>query len=649
MLVLGAAIASVVVLATIDQRALTERVVARIVATTSDSLGREVTIESARGRLLPNPRITVTGLSIAGQPGDRPFLETEQLRVELRIWPIIRSFGREIVIDEVTAVGPKVNLIRDADGRWDVPRGRGAPSRQVRLTHLRTEDGTVRVIDRPASGDETAVALSQVDADVQLSNGKLSRVRTSAALASNDQNLAVDLAVDEEARAGRPSLRGTIELERARLERMGGIVPSGISGVLRGGSLTVTADVGTRKDGSYELHGDLRVSDVRMRAEETAEGRGRIVVQVDPESPSAFRAAIEHASLRGPGIELAGSLRFRGEPRSVWFDVHGPLVDLDVLLTAVPEKDEAKDEQAVLPPTLRRTLEETAASGALRVDRVVRGRLELQNLVARASLRAGVLELEEAQAQMHGGRVVGSGTQVDLRRAAPAWTLHARIENVELGSMMRGIAGDEALVGTLDASFDGTGAGAKWDEVRASASGTGVVRVRNGALTTGDMGTQAAVIAAQALRLAGGGSPRLVQDVRTRTEFEDVRVTFRIEQGWATLDEPLVIDAPFGRARLDGRIGLDRALDLRGVVILSPDFVERVAGVEPPFDIDVPMTIGGTMKDPRFSFAAPEELASQLAERAVREGARALEEEAGRRLDEGLRDLWRRLPIPGVD
>ncbi|WP_169791616.1 AsmA family protein [Sandaracinus amylolyticus] len=660
--VLALAIASVVVLASIDQRALTERVVDRVVAGASESLGREVTFEGARGRLLPDARVTIEGLRVAGRAGEPPLVEVDELQVQLRTWPILRSLGREVAIREVAAVRPSVQLIRDAEGSWnveDLARERAGAEAEVTLARLETVDGTVSVIDRGAQGaSETAVALTDVDAEAEMHGRALSRLRVRAALASRAQNLDVDLAFDvarggagvaHALEGGFPRVRGTIALRDADLVRLGGVVPAGMSRVLRGGRVGVEADVATRDDGHYELRGDARLSGVRMRGGEPAEGSMRVNARVDPASPATFRAEVERASLRGPGVELAGSGTFTASPRRVTFDAHGPLLDLDVLLAAMPEGAKRADEgrRDVVPPGVRRTLEDTSARGTVRFDRVVSGPLELQDLAATARLRAGVLELEAGEAKLYGGRVVASGTRVDLGPEVPAWTLRARLESVDVAAMTRDVSGDEPLIGALTGRIDATGAGARWEDVQSSAGGSGVIELHDGTLTTGDLSAAVATAAGDALRLAGRGSARVDAVREGRTDLGALRIAFRIEQGSVVLRQPLTVEAPFGAARLDGRIGLDRSLELSGTAVLSPDFIDEIAGVRPAGPIEVPLSIGGSLSEPEVSLSS-EALASALSETALREGARVLEQELGERAGEGLRDLGRRIPIPGL-
>lgn len=645
-LVLLAAVAliAVIVFASIDQRALTERVVRRFVAESSETLGREITFDSARGQLLPSPRVTIEGVKVAGRPGEPALLEADELYVHLRIWPIVRSLGREIAIDEVAVARPSVHLVRDAEGSWNfegLGPQEGSPRAEIRYEQVSLEDGTVRVIDASTPGRETSVALTDLDVRAEDAAPLPARLSLRGALASEQQNLAVDLRMEE--REGPPALEGTIALDDAALARLDGLIPGGVANVVRGGRVSVDADVATGDDGKYEVRATASLEGVRLRSGEPARGEVRMSTRIDPESPGKLRADIGRLALSGPGIELTGRASFTNAPRSLTFDVAGPLLDLDLLLAALPEGEARGEDEGVLPPSLRRNLARTAARGTLRFERVVRGNLELRDVVARARLRGGEIEIEQGEAGLYGGRVVATGTRADLRPAVPEWTLRARLEGVDVGAMAQAISSDQPLVGRLEGTIDVSGSGAAWEHVRRSASGTAAVGIHDGALTTGDVGAQVLSVAADALRLAGREEVRVERAASGRTELDDVRLAFRVEDGALVLRQPLVADLPFGRASLRGRIGLDRSLDLEGRVTLAPEVVSSALGIQVREPLDIPLAIGGTLRAPTIAPGSPEAIAQELTGAAVREGTRRLQEEVEGEIEDRAGDLLRDL------
>src|SRR5512138_1466470 len=97
----------------------TKRAVDLVLPTVSKTLGREVTLKGADLKLFPNPRVRLAGLAVAGRPGEPALAELESLDVEVGLWPLLRSLGKEIDVRAFTLVRPTVNLVRAKDGTWN--------------------------------------------------------------------------------------------------------------------------------------------------------------------------------------------------------------------------------------------------------------------------------------------------------------------------------------------------------------------------------------------------------------------------------------------------------------------------------------------------------------------------------------------------
>jgi len=113
---------------------------------------------------------------------------------------------------------------------------------------------------------------------------------------------------------------------------------------------------------------------------------------------------------------------------------------------------------------------------------------------------------------------------------------------------------------------------------------------------------------------------RLADAESNDTRFEQLSATLAIARGVAATDD-LVMTAGHLRVEVAGRIGFDRALDLRGRALVSADRVaEGVASVRELArarnargEIEVPLTIAGTLDAPRFGLDM---------EAAIRQGVR---------------------------
>lgn len=84
----------------------------------SETLGRKVTIESARFTLISGPFVTLTGMTVHESPvfGGGNFLRAHQVRADIDIIRYLRT--RRFVINSLTLFSPEIELIKNADGVW---------------------------------------------------------------------------------------------------------------------------------------------------------------------------------------------------------------------------------------------------------------------------------------------------------------------------------------------------------------------------------------------------------------------------------------------------------------------------------------------------------------------------------------------------
>src|SRR5947209_3974613 len=90
----------------------------------SRALGRPVTVGSASLRLLPQPAIELQNVTIAEDPsfGAEPMMTAPSVIATLRlssIWQGRLEFG-SISFQESDGVAPSFNLVRRADGEWNI-------------------------------------------------------------------------------------------------------------------------------------------------------------------------------------------------------------------------------------------------------------------------------------------------------------------------------------------------------------------------------------------------------------------------------------------------------------------------------------------------------------------------------------------------
>jgi len=134
----------------------------RVLPEVSQRLGREVTVESVRGRVLPRPGVDIQGLRVAGQT-QTPILVVEGVDARLAAWPLIASRGRRMVLRRLHVENPTVHLVRLPSGNWDIPRP--PPSKrkiEMALENITVSGGHFRVVD--ARGPRTLFEMEDLDA-----------------------------------------------------------------------------------------------------------------------------------------------------------------------------------------------------------------------------------------------------------------------------------------------------------------------------------------------------------------------------------------------------------------------------------------------------------------------------------------------------
>ncbi len=650
----------------VDERVVSDRMKQWVLPRFEERLGRDIDLDRVSVRILPKPRVVLEHVRVVGD-GEVPLVEVPLAEVELALWPLVRSFGNEIRVVGVDLHGAELNLIREAEGRWNfegLGKGRTPPpsEREVVLDRITTHGGLVRIIDRSTGHGEATVALTHVDSTARnIGAGLPLSFQGSAAFASDEPNLQVEASVDrlpasmEELEPGNwPAVAGMLSLTNARMPQLEAFLPARLGATLTGGLLDFDAELKSAPEGMVLVTGNANLDALRLRGE-PASGRFDLALSISPQNVRAPRVEVTNLTLKGPGLQVGGSATLEGSPSRVQFALRGPLLDLETLLGAMPESPErtqAGARASPLPASIRQKIEAVQVSGTLRFDRVVNGKLEASDVNARGQLKDGLLMLQQGQANLYQGRVDLAGTRVNLTAPMPEWTLQARLQGVDMSSAMSNLTGQASpLQGRVDASLSLDGKGAEWSAIAPTLTGQGSLVLRDGVLTTTDLGAQLASGLARGLQAVGRtGEAKSVSGLPGKTPLNQLTSSFHVRNGWLELDQPLAFEAPFGSARLGGRISLAKQLNLRGQVALSQTFVaSALQGFNLPIrgPVEVPVTVGGTLQAPSIGVPQPQQVASRLVRGEVDRRAQQLEQEIQRRARRRIPDEVRRfIPMP---
>lgn len=625
-----------------DTSAIAERVKEAALPEVAEKLGRPITAGPVEASILPLPTARIADLRIGGRtPEDPPLLETGEAKVRLALWPLIRSLGKEVRASSVELETPQVHVARLADGTWSFrdildrlaaaeEAAAGEPEappseRRIVVDRLALNDGAVHLVDRK-TGARTDVTGIDVTA-TGVGPGETLEVEVAAGVGDGGENVKLDLTVDplpSGSLAGLPpeewpELTGGAEVKAVPFSQLEGFLPAGLAAVITGGEVNLDAELATT-EGSYTVFADGAVERLALRGQ-PASGEFQAEVELPKGQPEALSVRVSRARVTGPGVDFTAQAQLAGLPPSRGsFDVDGRRLDLDALLGALPpEAPEARPRPPgqFLSPSVQAQIRDVTVDGTIAFAEVVRGNLTAGDVKAKATLRGGILALEQAGAKLYGGTVDLGGTTVDLTQPAPAWKLVARLDAVDLARAMTEIAGAAPVAGGLGGNLDVAGRGAEWTEVRTNASGDGALRLQGGVLRSADLGAAIATRLGEGLaRLGRGGAP--LPSGGEATRLRDLLLSFSVRDGWLRLDRPITVESSFGTATLEGRIGLDQRLDLQGSARLSPEFVARASGgmLRPEGPVNVPVAIGGELTAPQVGAIDPEALAQSVLPRA---------------------------------
>lgn len=234
-----------------------------------------------------------------------------------------------------------------------------------------------------------------------------------------------------------------------------------------------------------------------------------------------------------------------------------------------------------------------SGSGSVRAPEVTVETIRLHGLEAPIKTDGVRLTFEPTTFTLYGGTHRGSVT-IDLSKTPARWSLAGRVSKVDAGDFMKDFTGhDQRLDGTVSAvpALDGR----VGEPIPGSLGGRMQVDVVNGVIREFPL----LATINRALRLAEG-------DGRD-TRFERLSATLMFEAGRGyTATRDLVVQARDVRVEAAGRIGFDRALDLAGQAVLSPEksasairSVRELSGLRNARgELELPLTITGSVDAP---------------------------------------------------
>jgi AsmA protein len=650
--------------------AVSNRVKDLVVPRASTALGRELTVADAKLSLFPSPGVALRGAKLAGRPNEPALAEMDSLDVGVAFWPLATSLGKDVRVTHIALVKPVLNLVRARDGTWNYeglggeaksPPPAKEPSAEkakVVVEKATIQDGTVRYIDH-LTGEDAKVALQKIDLDASnVGLGLPLDAKLSAAIAGEEKNFEAQVHAsrlpESAAELGPghyPELQGTLALKGLDLARFRAFFPSKVTRIMTGGRVDADAKLATQ-DQKYVVDGGGKLSQVRLRGD-PAQGGFKVHASADPASGAA-QAKLSDIVLKGPGIDLTGTATADTKPERVRFAFQGSTLDLAHVMALAPQDQQEKPKGApLLTAEQRRAVEALDVQGTVALQKVVRGAFAADDFKADLALDKGAFVVRQGSAKFFGGNVDAAGTRFDLSQALPTWNLKAKLQGVDLAKAMSAFTGVTALTGETSGVLDLDGAGVDWNALKKALTGQGALALKDGSLTTADLGGSVLGALAKGLQAVGKGGLAHQLTGDGKTSLEDLAASFTVADGALKLSRALSFTAPFGAANLGGKIGLGGELGLDGTATVSKEALAQVAGgsgIPLPSGLQVPLALGGTLTQPTVSVNASDAVANLVSGAAKAKAAELKQDVTKRAQDEakkGVGDILKNFGVGG--
>ncbi|HEX4156411.1 MAG TPA: AsmA family protein [Acidobacteriaceae bacterium] len=170
----------------------------RIAASMSQSLGRPVHLDKVSLHLLPMPGFTLENLVVSEDPafGNEPIIRANTVEATLRVRSL---WKRRVEFSTVSFTQPSVNLVRDAEGHWNLenvlvhashvdsaPTVQAKPGPTPRFPYIEATGGRINI---KLGEEKMPFSLTDADFALWLPSPQVWRVRLEGKPARTDRNI----------------------------------------------------------------------------------------------------------------------------------------------------------------------------------------------------------------------------------------------------------------------------------------------------------------------------------------------------------------------------------------------------------------------------------------------------------------------------
>lgn len=352
-----------------------------IQAKLSSQLGRNVTLGQMTLNIFP-PRFVVHDVTIAEDPAvhsDKPFVQTQQLAVSIKLLPLLH---KAMEIDSLYLQRPDVELIKDAQGRWNFSSlgrrnapGDAEPSNGTfSLSELVIQDGQVATVDQQARTPRAV--YDHIDVTLRdFAPGRPFSIEAAAHLPGpNDQQ--IKLAgkggpIPQDQPAATP-FQGTLELQRVEIAGARQFVSSAALAKMDGsvsGQTKISSD-----SGKLAATGDLNIQNAKMNGQDL--GFPITAKYNVHDDVAADRLTIDAATLQlgNTPLQINGTVNTRPTPAQIDLHLNATNVSIANAMILAAASGSPLAPGAAVNGTLNASLEARGAATAPAFNGTINGR-----------------------------------------------------------------------------------------------------------------------------------------------------------------------------------------------------------------------------------------------------------------------------------
>ena len=359
----------------------------------------------------------------------------------------------------------------------------------------------------------------------------------------------------------------------------------------------------------------------------------RIAAKGNPSVPASLSAKLEDFTFALGKNALSGNADVSNlDAPVIRFNFDSPYFDLDSVLPASGAEDAPASDA---PPEIPAIVKVIDAAGSLKVRSGIFGGIPFKNFVSTLTLKNGVLQFQALDFDAYDGHFSGAKTEANLGLTQPTFALKMGLKNVNAGQMLADRTTlKREIEGRLSTDIALQGKGLVWEQMSQSLTGDLGMMLADGRVQSLDI--EKAILGPLAKKVAFLSAKK----IETGTAFKTLAGTFSIANGKMMLKKPMTLKSPRGDLVVDGAIGLDKSLDLRGTFDVPPSLLSTLTGgkIKPSKAIPVKLGIGGSITSPTITGLQADALLAEVAKAAglskLLDAKDAAEAEARRRLEE---------------